>query len=129
MKQELSDPLINTTGGVRLKPEAESGFAWSLSTAFADPLAVISDARCAKLAAGCTRSSSATLSDGPLGKGTPAAAHASGRVIPARLRAAAIFPCWVICVVEEGAGPLASRTTSGRETDSAELAFVSRGIW
>src|ERR1700693_1203062 len=78
----LFSPFINTTGGVRLKSEglgcassgAELWAPWS-----------------AKPGAGGAFSSTATV-----WYGTPAADHASGLVMPARVSAAAIFACWVI---------------------------------
>src|SRR6266478_26930 len=75
---ELFAPFINTTGGVRLKSD---GLGCSLSWA---------ELR-AETGAGGAFSSTAIVSNG-----TPAADHASGRVMPARVNAAAIFACWLI---------------------------------
>src|SRR2546429_4460776 len=75
---ELFAPFINTTGGVRLKSDGLGcASSWAeLST---------------KSGAGGTFSSTAIVS-----YGTPAADHASGFVMPARVSAAAIFACWLI---------------------------------
>jgi len=82
-------PFINTTGGVKLKSD---DLAWcsdkrssgkvasgTQGWAFAEPVA------------GGSFSSTATV-----WYGTPAADHASGLVMPARVSAAAIFSCWPI---------------------------------
>src|ERR1700682_3910231 len=70
----LFSPFINTTGGVRSKSD---GLGWSSSWA--------------ETAAGGAFSSTAIV-----WYGTPAADHASVLVMRARVRAAAIFACWVI---------------------------------
>src|SRR5208282_4447681 len=95
-------PFINTTGGVRLKPD---GWGWSFPfwrgrssfgrSSFRRSLPV------AKTGAGGAFSSTATF-----WYGTPAADHASGLVMPARVSAAAIFACWLISGVVEGSTPL-----------------------
>src|ERR1700686_2355535 len=99
----LFSPFINTTGGVRLKSDglgcSSSWAEWS-----------------AKTGAGGAFSSTAIVWDG-----TPGADHASGLVIPARVRAAAFFSCWLISSVVEGPEPLASLMICGAGRCSAEL--------
>src|SRR5271157_2078102 len=72
-------PFINTTGGARLKPDDAD---WSSSR------------RCS--AGAVTGAGEAFSSTATLWYGTPAADHASGLVMPARVSAAAIFDCWLI---------------------------------
>src|SRR6202165_1742171 len=78
----LFSPFINTTGGGRLKSDG-LGCASSWAGVWG-PLA-------AETGAGGPFSST-----GIVWYGSPAADHASGLVTPARVRAAAIFACWVI---------------------------------
>src|SRR4029077_2375885 len=87
----LFAPFINTTGGARLKSDG-----LGCASSWAEWRARLS----AKTGAGGAFSSTAIV-----WYGTPAADHASGLVIPARVRAAAIFACWVIYLRVGGAEP------------------------
>src|ERR1700716_4027535 len=98
----LFAPFINTTEGVRLKSD-DLGCS-SLRAELP-----------AKTGAGGAFSSMAIVSNG-----TPAADHASGLVMPARFSAAAIFACWLISCVVEGAEPFGSLMTCGAGICSEE---------
>src|ERR1039458_921532 len=80
----LFAPFINTTGGVRLKSD-DAG--WSSPRG----ASCRRTSERAEMVVGGAFSSTATL-----WYGTPAADHAAGLVMPARVRAAAIFACWPI---------------------------------
>src|ERR1039458_2279181 len=89
----LFAPFINTTGGVRLNSD---GLGWSscrhASWVRASSRRSSSWAELwAEIVAGGAFSSTATVWNG-----TPAAHHASGLVMQARVSAAAIFDCWPI---------------------------------
>src|ERR1700681_612507 len=103
----LFAPFINTTGGVGLKSDG-LGCTWLRLESRPELRA--------KTGAGGALSSTAIVSNG-----TPAADHASGLVMPARFSAAAIFACWLISRVVEGASPLASLMISGTGSCSEEL--------
>src|ERR1700719_3622524 len=74
----LFSPFINTTGGERLKSDG-LGCASSVADLWAE-----------------TGAGGAFSSTAIVWYGTPAADHASGLVMPARVSAAAIFACWLI---------------------------------
>src|ERR1700686_2605111 len=78
----LFSPFINTTGGVKSKSDG-----LGCTSSWAEVWAELST----KTGAGGAFSSTAIV-----WYGTPAADHASGLEIPARVSAAAIFACWVI---------------------------------
>src|SRR5208337_1646776 len=102
----LLAPFINTTGGLRLKP---GGLAWSSPGRTSGKLASGKGGSAfAETVAGGSFSSTARL-----WYETPAADHASGLVMPARVSAAAILACWLISCVEAGAVPLASLMICG----------------
>jgi len=71
--------------------------------------------------------SSGCRSIGVSGQGTPATAHASGLVMPAFSRAAAIFSCCVMVAVVDGAEPPERRTTSGELVWGREPSDTVRG--
>src|ERR1035437_7658216 len=83
-------PFINTTDGMRLKSDDAD---WSSSRRVScRRTSRRRTSERAEMVAGGAFSSTATL-----WYGTPAADHASGLVMPARVSAAAIFACWPIC--------------------------------
>src|ERR1019366_7787696 len=109
-------PFINTTGGVRLKSH---GLARS-SCRRASGQRGSSEA-----ATGAGGAFSSTATDW---YGTPAADHASGLVMPARVSAAAIFDCWLISRALEGATPLESLMICGEGNGSVKASGTgSRG--
>jgi len=115
-----SEPFINTNGGVRLNPDSLPASAGSPGVAFGPT----ESAFCSFAVAPNAVCSIATPFDGPSCGRTLTTPQLSPFVIPARLRAAAIFPCWLMCTVDAGGDPLDSLMTSGSEAAGTVSSLV-----